>query len=60
MAQCKECGSEYEVGVREFCSDECFKINIQKRINEGNGKKNLHIPINLQKMNLNYSILEIS
>jgi endogenous inhibitor of DNA gyrase (YacG/DUF329 family) len=42
MAQCKECGSEYEVGVREFCSDECFKINIQKRINEATEKESSH------------------
>ena len=32
MAKCKECGKEYEVGIKELCSENCFKINIQKRI----------------------------
>ena len=42
MTQCKECDSEYEVGVREFCSNKCFKINIQKRINEATEKESSH------------------
>ena len=32
MAKCKECSREYEVGINEFCSENCFKINIQNRI----------------------------
>ena len=34
LAKCNECGIEYETGVKDFCSEECFKKNIQKRINE--------------------------
>lgn len=34
LAECKECGKVYEVGVKDCCSDYCFKKNIQKRINE--------------------------
>lgn len=43
MTQCKECGIGYEVEVREFYSDECFKLNIQKRINEATAKESSHI-----------------
>ena len=42
MHQCKECGSEYEAGVREFCSEKCFKTNIQKRINDATEKESSH------------------
>jgi len=42
MAQCKECGSGYEVGVREFCSEDCFKKNIQERINDATAKEKSH------------------
>jgi len=42
MMQCKECGREYEAGVREFCSEECFKINVQKRINDTTAKESSH------------------
>jgi hypothetical protein len=34
LAKCKECGGEYETGIKDFCSEKCFKKNIQKRINE--------------------------
>ena len=43
MGKCKECDSEYEVGVKEFCSDECFKKNIQDRINEATKNDRSHI-----------------
>ena len=42
MARCKECGSGYEVGVREFCSENCFKKNIQERINDVTAKEKSH------------------
>ena len=42
MAQCKECGIECEVGVREFCSEGCFKKNIQERINDATAKEKSH------------------
>jgi len=33
MTKCKECGKDYdEGGTKDYCSDECFKENIQKRI----------------------------
>ncbi|MFQ5496726.1 MAG: hypothetical protein ACE5DU_02440 [Nitrosopumilus sp.] len=42
MAKCKECDNEYEVGVKGFCSDECFKKNIQNRINEAVANDDSH------------------
>ena len=42
MTQCKEYGREYEVGFREFCSEECFKINVQKPINDTTAKESSH------------------
>ncbi|MFQ5475431.1 MAG: hypothetical protein ACE5DT_00180 [Nitrosopumilus sp.] len=32
MAKCAECGKEYETGIKDFCSAECWKKDIQKRI----------------------------
>jgi len=34
LAKCNECDIEYELGVKDFCSKDCFKKNIQKRIND--------------------------
>lgn len=31
MAACNECGKEYTVGVKNCCSEECFKKNIKER-----------------------------
>ena len=42
MAKCKECGSEYTDGVKDFCSEECFKIDIQKRIDEATKREKSH------------------
>ena len=42
MGLCKECGIEYEAGVREFCSEACFKKNIQDRINDATSKEKSH------------------
>ncbi|WP_179361633.1 hypothetical protein [Nitrosopumilus cobalaminigenes] len=42
MTQCKECGNGYEVGVREFCSEDCFKKNIQKRIDDATANEKSH------------------
>ncbi|MGY5148151.1 MAG: hypothetical protein ACW9W4_09160 [Candidatus Nitrosopumilus sp. bin_7KS] len=46
MSKCKECGKEYgkeyETGIKEFCSDDCYKIDIQKRINEATANEISH------------------
>jgi hypothetical protein len=42
LAKCKECGSEYETGIKDFCSEQCFKKNIQKRINEATENDTSH------------------
>ena len=42
MAECKECSSGYEVGIRGFCSDKCLKVNIQKRIDEATVNETSH------------------
>jgi hypothetical protein len=42
MSTCKECSIEYDTGVKEFCTIECFKINLQKRINEATAKEESH------------------
>lgn len=42
MVECKECGSTYEVGVKDWCSEECFKKNIQKRINVATQNEKSH------------------
>ncbi|MDH3311741.1 MAG: hypothetical protein OEM28_01175 [Nitrosopumilus sp.] len=34
MKKRKECGKGYDIRIKDFCFDECFKENIQKRINE--------------------------
>ena len=39
MSKCKECGTEYETGVNEFCSMKCLKLDMQKRINEATEKE---------------------
>ena len=31
MKKCKMSGKDYEVGIKDFCSDECFKKDIKKR-----------------------------
>ncbi len=59
--QCKECGSGYEVKVREFCSEKYMKENIQKHISDATEKESSHISRIYQKIRIgNYSILEIS
>ena len=42
MVQHKECDIEYEVGFKEFRTKNCFKINIQKRINEATENESSH------------------
>ena len=42
LSNCKECGKVYEEGVKEFCSDVCYKIDIQKRINEATANEKSH------------------
>ena len=34
LAKCNECNKEYEIGIKDFCSDDDFRKNIQKRIND--------------------------
>ena len=31
MTACKECGKELTIGVKDCCSEECFKKNIKER-----------------------------
>lgn len=31
MTACKECGKEFTSGVKDCCSEECFKKNIKER-----------------------------
>ncbi|MCV0430169.1 hypothetical protein [Nitrosopumilus sp.] len=42
MGDCKRCGRGYEVGIKEFCSEECFKKDLQERINEATAKEKSH------------------
>ena len=42
MAKCKECGREYEVGIKDCCSEECFKKDVQKRIDEATRNEKSH------------------
>jgi len=42
MSRCKECGTEYEVGIKEFCSMECIKLDLQKRIDVATEKEESH------------------
>jgi len=42
LSKCKECGKEYKEGIKEFCSDDCYKIDIQKRINEATANEKSH------------------
>ncbi len=42
MKICKECSSEYDIGIKDFCSEDCFKKNIQKRINEATKNDTSH------------------
>ena len=58
---CKECGKAYEVGVKDCCSNECFRKNVQKRIDEATKNDESHIKKNLMGILVkNYSILDIS
>ena len=42
MAKCKECNTEYDVGIKDFCSEKCFKKNIQRRIYEATENDTSH------------------
>jgi hypothetical protein len=42
LAKCVECFAEYKVGVNSFCSESCFKKNIQKRVNEATANDPSH------------------
>ena len=42
MTKCVECSIEYEIGIKDCCSEECFKKNIQKRINEATKNEKSH------------------
>jgi len=45
LAKCMECSIEYEIGIKDCCSEECFKKNIQKRINEATKNEKSHTNI---------------
>ncbi len=49
MATCKECGSEYEVGVKDCCSEECFRKIFKKELMKQPEMKNHTLP-NFPKM----------
>lgn len=34
MVKCKRCGSDYQVGIKGLCSEECFRKDVQERIDE--------------------------
>jgi hypothetical protein len=42
MTKCKECGNEYQVGTKEFCSQECLEKNIKKRVIDAVDKDQSH------------------
>jgi len=42
LVKCAECSAEFKVGVNVFCSDTCFKKNIQKRVNEATANDPSH------------------
>jgi len=45
LAKCKECDTEFKTGIKDFCSEDCWKKNIQKRINEATANDTLHTNI---------------
>jgi len=42
MVQCKECGKEFTIGTKEFCSQECLEKNIQKRVKDATENDESH------------------
>ncbi len=42
LAICKECSIEYDTRIRNFCSMDCIKINIHKRIDEATKNEKSH------------------
>ncbi|NNM36180.1 MAG: hypothetical protein HKO48_03590 [Nitrosopumilus sp.] len=42
MNHCKECGIEYEVGEKDFCSKSCLRKNFQRRIEDATYKDSSH------------------
>jgi len=36
------CNREYVAGIKDFCSDDCFRKNIQKRINDATKNDSSH------------------
>ena len=42
MPKCSECGKEFETGVKDCCSEECFRKNVQKRIEEATQNDESH------------------
>ncbi len=42
LAKCNECNKEYETGIKNFCSDDCLRKNIQKRINDATKNDSSH------------------
>jgi hypothetical protein len=42
MVKCKECGNEYGVGIKEFCSQKCLEKNIQNRVIDATERDQSH------------------
>jgi len=42
LSKCNECNNEFETGIKDFCSEKCFRKNIQRRINEATENETSH------------------
>ena len=34
MTRCTKCGKDYQIGVKNFCSNACYESDLQKRIKD--------------------------
>ncbi|MBI3254642.1 MAG: hypothetical protein HYZ55_01870, partial [Nitrosarchaeum sp.] len=34
LTRCTNCGKEYHIGVKNFCSNACYESDLQKRIKD--------------------------
>ena len=59
VTACKECGKEFVIGVKDCCSERCFKKNIKERSIKTTKEDKSHTA-SFQKQNRCYSNLEIS
>ena len=42
LTRCINCGKEYEIGVKNFCSTACYESDLQKRIKDACGDDTSH------------------